>query len=103
MPPLCLSTLRFLLAGALAPSWALSRRRPSMQRSALIGGVLLIAIGQGALIYANQFMPTGLRAMLYTTLPMWSAALEWLLGERPAAWVIAGQFRRVLGVLLALA
>jgi drug/metabolite transporter (DMT)-like permease len=104
MPPFVLGTLRFLLAGALALGWALSRKRPRMQRSdfgsALIGGLLLIAIGQGALIYANQFLPTGLLAMLYTTLPLWSVALEWLLGERPAAWVIAGLMIASSGIVL---
>ena len=104
VPPFVLGTLRFLLAGTLALAWALSRKRPSMQRSdfgsALIGGVLLITIGQGALIYANQFLPTGLLAMLYTTLPLWSVALEWLLGERPAAWVIAGLIIAISGIVL---
>jgi drug/metabolite transporter (DMT)-like permease len=104
MPPFVLGTLRFLLAGALALAWALSRKRPRMQRSdlasALIGGVLLIAIGQGALIYANQFLPTGLLAMLYTTLPLWSVALEWLLGDRPAAWVIIGLLIASTGIVL---
>jgi drug/metabolite transporter (DMT)-like permease len=104
MPPFVLGTLRFLLAGALALGWALSRKRPRMQRSdlgsALIGGVLLIAVGQGALIYANLFLPTGVLAMLYTTLPLWSVALEWLLGERPAAWVIAGLLLASSGIVL---
>ncbi|MFT5782149.1 MAG: drug/metabolite transporter (DMT)-like permease [Pseudomonas sp.] len=104
MPPFVLGTLRFLLAGGLALTWALSRQRPAMQRSdvgsALIGGVLLIAVGQGALIYANQYLPTGLLAMLYTSLPLWSVALEWLLGERPAAWVIAGLVIASAGIVL---
>lgn len=104
LPPFVLGTLRFLLAGGLALVWALSRPRVKMQRSdwgsALIGGVLLIAIGQGALIYANQFLPTGLLAMLYTTLPLWSVALEWVLGERPAAWVIFGLLIASGGIVL---
>ncbi|MDO8695822.1 MAG: EamA family transporter [Pseudomonas sp.] len=104
LPPFVLGTLRFLLAGGLALAWALSRPRVKMQRSdwgsALIGGFLLIAIGQGALIYANQFLPTGLLAMLYTTLPLWSVALEWLLGERPAAWVILGLLIASGGIVL---
>jgi drug/metabolite transporter (DMT)-like permease len=104
LPPFVLGTLRFLLAGALALAWALSHPRAKIQRSdwgsALIGGVLLIAIGQGALIYANQFLPTGLLAMLYTTLPLWSVALEWVLGERPAAWVILGLLVASGGIVL---
>lgn len=104
LPPFVLGTLRFLLAGGLALAWALSRPRAKLQHSdwgsALIGGVLLIAVGQGALIYANQFLPTGLLAMLYTTLPIWSVVLEWLLGERPAARVILGLLVASGGIVL---
>lgn len=70
----------------------LLRGQAKVQRSdlgsAFIGGVMLIAVGQGALIYANQYLPTGMLAMLYTTLPLWSVALEWLLDERPPLWVL---------------
>ena len=94
LPPFMIGTLRFALAGALALLWVAARGGLRVQRSdwgaALIGGVLLIAIGQGAVIYANQHLPTGMLAMLYTTLPLWSVALEWLLDERPPLWVLLG-------------
>ncbi|WP_271411691.1 EamA family transporter [Pseudomonas sp. Q1-7] len=94
LPPFVIATLRFLFAGLLALGWVLANGMAQVQRtdlgSALIGGVLLIAVGQGALIYANQFLPTGMLAMLYTTLPLWSVALEWLLDRRPPLWVLCG-------------
>lgn len=94
LPPFVIATLRFLFAGALALGWVLASGKAQLQRSdfggALVGGVLLIAVGQGALIYANQFLPTGMLAMLYTTLPLWSVALEWLLDRRPPLWVLCG-------------
>jgi drug/metabolite transporter (DMT)-like permease len=94
LPPFVIATLRFLFAGALALGWVLASGKAQVQRSdlggALIGGVMLIAVGQGALIYANQFLPTGMLAMLYTTLPLWSVALEWLLDRRPPLWVLCG-------------
>lgn len=104
LPPFVIGTLRFLLASVLALSWALLRGKVGMQSgnwgSALIGGVLLIAIGQGALIYANQHLPTGMLAMLYTSLPLWSVALEWLLGERPPLWVLVGLTVASAGIML---
>ncbi len=94
LPPFVIATLRFLFAGTLALGWVLASGKAQVQRSdfggALVGGVLLIAVGQGALIYANQFLPTGMLAMLYTTLPLWSVALEWLLDRRPPLWVLCG-------------
>lgn len=94
LPPFIIGTLRFGLACLLALLWVTLRGGLKVQRSdwgaALIGGVLLIAVGQGALIYANRHLPTGMLAMLYTTLPLWSVALEWLLDERPPLWVLLG-------------
>ena len=79
LPPFVLGALRFFLAGGLALAWTLSQPRAPIQRSdwgsALAGGILLIAVGQGALIYANQYLPAGILAMLYTTLPLWSETL----------------------------
>ncbi|MEK1907370.1 MAG: EamA family transporter, partial [Pseudomonas sp.] len=104
LPPFIVGTLRFLFAGLLALTWALSRGEAHVQEgnwgSALIGGLLLIAIGQGALIYANLHLPTGLLAMLYTTLPLWSVALEWVLGERPPFWVLLGLALASGGIVL---
>lgn len=104
LPPFVIATLRFLLAGGLALGWAILSGQARVNRgdgkSALIGSLLLIAIGQGALLYANQYLPTGLLAMLYTTLPLWSVALEWLLGDRPPLWVLAGLALASAGIVL---
>lgn len=104
LPPFLLGALRFFLAGGLALAWTLSQPRAPIQRSdwgsALAGGVLLIAVGQGVLIYANQYLPTGILAMLYTTLPLWSVALEWLLGERPPTGVLIGLLIASAGIVL---
>ncbi|MES2821700.1 MAG: EamA family transporter [Pseudomonadota bacterium] len=104
LPPFAIATLRFLFAGSLALTWVLlsgqCRARRSDWVGALIGGVLMITVGQGALLYANQYLPTGLLAMLYTTLPLWSVALEWLLGDRPPPWVLCGLVLASAGVVL---
>ncbi|WP_252274029.1 EamA family transporter [Pseudomonas subflava] len=104
LPPFVIGTLRFCLAGVLALLWVAARGGLKVQRSdwgaALIGGLLLIAVGQGALIYANQHLPTGMLAMLYTTLPLWSVALEWLLDERPPLWVLLGLAIAIGGIVL---
>lgn len=104
LPPFVIATLRFFFAGSLALAWVLLSGQAHMQRSdwggAFIGGLLLITVGQGALLYANQYLPTGLLAMLYTTLPLWSVALEWLLGDRPPLWVLCGLALASGGIVL---
>jgi drug/metabolite transporter (DMT)-like permease len=104
VPPFIIGTLRFSIAGLLALAWVIASKQMHIQRSdwggVLIGSLALIAVGQGALIYANQYLPTGMLAMLYTTLPLWSVALEWLLGERPPFWVIAGLALACAGIVL---
>ncbi|MFI8479365.1 EamA family transporter [Pseudomonas sp. NPDC078700] len=104
LPPFVLGSLRFTLAGVLALLWVLASGQLRFNRSDIggvfIGGLSLIAIGQGALIYANQYLPTGMVAMLYTTLPLWSVALEWLLGERPPLWVLCGLAIACTGIVL---
>ncbi|WP_137817980.1 EamA family transporter [Pseudomonas sp. 2FG] len=104
LPPFVIATLRFFFAGSLALAWVLLSGQARMQRSdwggAFIGGLLLITVGQGALLYANQYLPTGLLAMLYTTLPLWSVALEWLLGDRPPPWVLCGLALASGGIVL---
>lgn len=104
LPPFVIGSLRFSFAGLLALAWVMASGQMRMQRSdwtgVLVGGLALIAVGQGALIYANQFLPTGMLAMLYTTLPLWSVALEWLLGERPPLWVMCGLALACGGIVL---
>lgn len=104
VPPFIIGTLRFAIAGLLALLWVIVSGQFRIQRSdfggILIGSLALIAVGQGAIIYANQFLPTGMLAMLYTTLPLWSVALEWLLGERPPLWVMAGLALACGGIVL---
>lgn len=104
LPPFVIGSLRFSLAGLLALTWVILSGQLRIQRSdwggVLLGGLSLITVGQGALIYANQFLPTGMLAMLYTTLPLWSVALEWLLGERPPLWVMCGLALACSGIVL---
>lgn len=104
LPPFVIGSLRFSFAGLLALTWVILSGQLRMQRSdwtgVVIGALALIAVGQGALIYANQYLPTGMLAMLYTTLPLWSVALEWLLGERPPLWVLCGLALACGGIVL---
>lgn len=102
IPSFVIGCLRFGLAGSLALIWVIAKRQFYLQKSdiltAIIGGLMLIAVGQGALIYANQFIATGMVAMLCTALPLWSVLLEWVLGDRPPIKILIGLAIAMLGI-----
>lgn len=87
-PALVLAGLRFLLAGALFAVLAVARAGGARlgwhdARLALIGGVLMLAIGQGAMVYGVQHLPSGLAALVCASLPLWTVILQAVLpGER---------------------
>lgn len=96
MPPFLMAATRFLLAGAVLYLWMRARgaARPSRLhwRSALIVGVLLLASGNGVVVWAEQLVPSSIAALLVAMVPVWMALLSWLRpgGRRPRALVLVG-------------
>ena len=86
MPPLAMAAVRFLTAGSLLLAWALSRgaHMPSGAhwRSAAISGTLLLAGGNGAIVIAEQWVPSGLVALLVASVPLWMVILDRFFGSR---------------------
>ncbi|UHG90531.1 EamA family transporter [Spirosoma oryzicola] len=80
LPPFLMASLRFLSAGGLLYSWCLFRREQAVTRLAFsrnaIAGVLMLGGGTGSVIWAEQYLPTGLAAILVTTLPLWFVVLD---------------------------
>lgn len=108
IPPLLMAGSRFLIAGIILYAGArLSGVPPSPRadwRTALIVGACLLLGGNGGVTLAEQYVPSGIAALLVATVPIYIALLSWLFGmsKRPSAltWVgLAGGFAGV-GVLL---
>jgi drug/metabolite transporter (DMT)-like permease len=108
IPPLLMAGTRFLLAGAILYSIArLSgavRSTAIEWRTAAIVGACLLLGGNGGVTLAEQYVPSGLAALLVATVPLYIALLSWLFGmsDRPpplAALGLAGGFVGV-GVLV---
>jgi drug/metabolite transporter (DMT)-like permease len=82
LPPMLVSCTRFLIGGTLLFLFTLLRgdKFPSMKhiRNAAFIGVLLSGVGNCAVAYALQFMPSGLVALLVATLPAWMILLDFL-------------------------
>lgn len=93
LPPFLMAGTRFLIAGGLLFMWARSRgvalpSRTQLRQAAIVG-VLLLLGGNGGVVWAEQWVPSGLAALIISTVPLWMVALDWLWGgaARPRAGV----------------
>ena len=109
IPPFLMAGARFLLAGAGLYLYARLRggRRPTRSQwgwAALLGALFFL-IGNGVVVYVEQFMASGLTALLIAMVSVWTALLEWARpgGSRPTAPVLAGIILGFLGVALLVA
>jgi len=88
MPPFITGALRFLVAGALMYAWLRTRTpRPFATvnlRSAAVVGVLLAGIGNGFVIWAQQGIPSGIAALIVTSMPVTVLILDWAFFSRRA-------------------
>src|SRR5687768_16404933 len=105
-PPMKLIALRFLASGAIMllgsrlMGIALPRGR-ELWLTALFG-ILAIGGGNGALVFAEVWIPSGTAALFVTMSPFWMVGIEALLpgGERLHLPTLAGIFIGFLGVLI---
>jgi drug/metabolite transporter (DMT)-like permease len=104
IPPLLMAGSRFLLAGAIlygiARITGAPRSNRAQWRTALIVGACLLVGGNGGVTLAEQYVPSGLAALLVATVPLYIALLTWLFGmsERPSAVTALGLAGGFVGV-----
>ncbi len=81
LPPFISGGARFLLAGAAMYAWLRWRnRRPFAGvdlRIAALCGVLLSGVGNGFVIWAQQGIPSGIAALIVTSVPVIVLVLDW--------------------------
>lgn len=106
IPPFLMAGARFLVSGALLYGfcrWRGAPRPTAVQwRSAAIVGTLLLLGGNGLVVWAQQWVPSGLAALLVASVPLHMATLSWILepGVRPRARGIGGLVLGVVGVAI---
>jgi len=106
LPPFLMAGVRFILSGGVLYAWARLRGagKPDWLhwRSATIIGTLLLLGGNGGVVWAEQFVPSGLTALLITSEPLWVVLLVWLMpgGHRPTGGVVLGMFLGLFGIIL---
>jgi drug/metabolite transporter (DMT)-like permease len=105
LPPFIMAGVRYLAAGAVLFAWGLRDGvRPTRDhwREALLLGALFFLGGNGAVVWAEQRIPSGIASLLIATMPLWVVVLEWLRpgGARPHPLVAAGVVLGFGGLLL---
>jgi len=108
VPPFFMGAVRFILAGALLAAWVVARGewraiavRPAEWLGAAGIGTALLLGGNGGVILAEQFIPSGVAALCVATAPMWMALIDRLaFGQRLSRLGIAGLLVGFCGVVL---
>ncbi len=106
IPPLTMLGFRFGIAGLVMLVWLRARgiASPTMAqwRSAFVVGALMLCFGTGSVALAMQYIPTGLTALLLTTVPLWMVLVDWLWkgAARPSIIFFGGFALGLVGVFL---
>jgi len=108
MPPLFMSAVRFLIAGAMLYTYARFQGGsvPAVRhwKAAGILGTLLLVIGNAGMGIAIAVfkVPTGLAALLVAMLPIWVAFFNWIGFSRvtPSVRVLAGLLMGLVGLVI---
>jgi drug/metabolite transporter (DMT)-like permease len=88
VPVLLVAGLRWMFAGVVMSAVMLATGRglpgPRLWGPLALLGILMNIVGNGFVVYAQQYVASGLTAVLIATTPFWSALVERLLpnGER---------------------
>jgi drug/metabolite transporter (DMT)-like permease len=106
MPPALMGGLRWTIAGLLLAGIVLARGerlpQPSRWGGIVLMAFLLLGLGNGGVVFAEQWVTSGLAAVLVATSPFWMSGVEALLrdGERLRPASIVGLIVGFTGILV---
>jgi len=106
IPPFFMAGARFLTAGLVLMLWCFLKGEELPRGKPLafiaLGGVLMLFVGNAAVGWVEQYLPTGLAAIVVASLPLWFVALDkrqWHYNFSHK-WIIIGVLVGFSGVLL---
>jgi len=106
MPPLLMGGFRWLSAGALLAGYvlAIGESLPGIERWGGIAllGFLMLGLGNGGVVIAEQWVPSGLAAVIVASNPFWMSAVEAVIpgGERLRPKIIVGLIVGFTGIVV---
>jgi drug/metabolite transporter (DMT)-like permease len=92
IPPLVAASIRHTIAGSILLGWAVARGfRPKREHwiAGAVVGAFFFLISHGSLHWAEQYVASGLAALLIATEPMFILVLAWMLGQQRISRVSA--------------
>ncbi len=106
IPPFTLGAARFVVSGGLLYALARWRGAPGPTafelRLAGITGVLMLGLGNGGVMLAEKTVPSGIVALIVSSVPIWVVLLDWLrpTGTRPRKTMFAGLALGLVGMVI---
>ena len=105
-PPFLLGAIRFIIAGLLMMSWAAFKKERlfnvQAMKTAAISGFLILFIGNGVVIYVEQYVNSAWVAIIVSAAPIW-----FVLYDKPhwrenfsSKSILAGLAMGITGVVL---
>lgn len=79
-PPFILGAFRFIVAGLLMLGWSVLQGENvfswKAMKPAIITGLLLLLVGNGVVIWVEQFLPSAMVAIMVSMSPLWFVLLD---------------------------
>jgi drug/metabolite transporter (DMT)-like permease len=95
MPPFLQASVRFAIAGVLLFAFSIRRGDHVHDRigwrqwlAALIVGGLLLAGGNGGVSWGEQYVSSGLAALMVATVPLWIVVFSHIVGHERITWPV---------------
>jgi len=106
IPPMVMGGFRWIIAGLILIAYVkgTGQRLPGRERwsGLILLGFLMLVLGNGGVVIAEQWIPSGLAAVLIASNPFWMAAVEASLpnGEKLTGKIVAGLLVGFTGILV---
>lgn len=106
MPPFLSAAARFTISGGFLYFWRRLSGDPTPtsleRRNAVVVGLFLLVGGNGGVVWAVQYIPSSLAALLVATVPLWMILIDALRpdGARPGALALIGILIGLAGAIV---
>lgn len=106
IPPMLFAGIRWITAGTVIIMFLSIRKIPLPNKTDLVPlammGLLMLGFGNGLVVVAEQWIPSGLTALLITTAPFWMITIESFssAGKKFNSTIIVGLLLGLAGIFL---